>query len=69
MEACQWVPRDETVYNLMMHRALVKRTFVNRAQLRRLMTCMHLDEELGGLGLHTPFPELGLEKGYRLIED
>ncbi|CAK0831430.1 unnamed protein product [Prorocentrum cordatum] len=69
MEACQWVPRDETVYNLMMHRALVKRTVVNRAQLRRLMTCMHLDEELGGLGLHTPFPELGLEKGYRLIED
>ncbi|CAK0855078.1 unnamed protein product [Prorocentrum cordatum] len=33
------------------------------------MRCMHLDDALGGYGLHTSFPELGLEKGYRLIED
>eukprot|EP00959_Pyramimonas_sp_CCMP1952_P243250 5084637-Pyramimonas_sp.AAC.1 len=69
MEAMEWVRRDEVAYNIMMHRSLVTRTVTTPQQLHRLMNCMSLDEDIGGYGLHAPFPELDIQKGHRLIED
>ncbi len=68
VEDCVWALRDSSAYNLMVMRSTKKVRITNRAVFKRLQANMEFDPGIGGLGLITDFAELGLARGFRLIE-
>ncbi len=70
MSSCSWAPRDAEAYRIMVERSTKKIRIPSRAVFDRLMNKCEWDPaDIGGLGLAEDCPELGLSRGWRLMED
>ena len=67
--SCIWPERDAAAYDIMIERSLKKVRVISGAQWKKLIRVMEFDEKMAGYGLFDDFADLGLEKGWRLIED